>query len=230
MPNEKSTKHTPTVLVSACLLGIPCRYDGKSKPNDLVLAHNQDFTYIPFCPECYGGLDTPRPPAEIQADGTVKTKEGVDVTAAYQKGAERAVSLCRDFKIDYAVLKSKSPACGVSSSYDGTFSHTLTARPGMAAAALQEAGIITFSEDTFDPQIILTPPSAHKGEHTMLYVTIETASCVGCGSCEAICPDVFTMNDHGVAQATPEVSAEHLSDVKDAMKMCPVNCIFVDED
>lgn len=64
----------------------------------------------------------------------------------------------------------------------------------------------------------------------MLYVTIETASCIGCGSCEAICPDVFTMNDHGVAQAISEVSADYLVDIKDALKMCPVHCIFMDED
>lgn len=63
-----------------------------------------------------------------------------------------------------------------------------------------------------------------------MYVTIETGSCVGCGSCEAICPAVFTMTDHGVAQATLEVDASHLKDIKDAIKMCPVNCIFLDEE
>lgn len=157
MTEKKSTNTTPTVLVSACLLGIPCRYDGKSKPNSHVIAHNQLFSYIPFCPECYGGLDTPRPPAEIQPDGSVKTEEGVDVTHAYQKGAKRAVALCQDFNIHYAVLKSKSPACGINTSYDGTFTHTLISRPGVAAAALQQAGIITFSEETFCPEIILTP-------------------------------------------------------------------------
>lgn len=230
MPKEKATNTTPTVLVSACLLGIPCRYDGNSKPNAHVLAHNQTFSYIPFCPECYGGLDTPRPPAEIQADGTVKTKEGTDVTHAYQKGAERAVTLCRDFNIHHAILKSKSPACGIDSSYDGTFTHTLIPRPGVAAAALQNAGIITFSEETFQPQKILSKHQSKEGDSPMLYVTIETASCVGCGSCEAICPDVFTMNDHGVAHAIAETTIEHLSDIKDAMKMCPANCIFVDED
>lgn len=230
MPNEKSTNTPTTILVSACLLGIPCRYDGKSKPNDRVLAHNQTFSYIPFCPECYGGLDTPRPAAEIQSDGSVKTKEGVDVTHAYQKGAARAVALCRDFNIHYAILKSKSPACGVTTSYDGTFTRTLVERPGVAAAALQKAGILTFSEDTFTPEKILNPHITNKGEQSMLYVTIETASCVGCGSCEAICPEVFTMNDHGVAHAVAETDHKHLADIKDAMKMCPANCIFVDED
>lgn len=149
MPNEKSTKSVPTVLVSACLLGIPCRYDGKSKPNERLLAYSPQFSYIPFCPECYGGLDTPRPPAEIQANGTVINKEGTDVTAAYQAGAQRAVALCRDFQINHAILKSKSPACGINMTYDGTFTGTLIARPGIAADALQKAGIMTFSEETF---------------------------------------------------------------------------------
>lgn len=230
MPNEKSTKSVPTVLVSACLLGIPCRYDGKSKPNERLLACSPQFSYIPFCPECYGGLDTPRPPAEIQADGTVMNKEGTDVTAAYQAGAQRAVALCKDFQINYAILKSKSPACGINMTYDGTFTGTLIARPGIAADALQKAGILTFSEETFSPQKILCTDCSDKGESPMLYVTIETASCIGCGSCEAICPDVFTMNDHGVAQAISEVSADYLVDIKDALKMCPVHCIFMDED
>lgn len=229
MPNETSTKPTPTVLVSACLLGIPCRYDGKAKPNEDVIKHSRDYCYIPFCPECYGGLDTPRPPAEIQADGSVMTEEGVDVTAAYQKGAERAVSLCRDFHIDFAILKSKSPACGVHSSYDGHFTRTLIARPGVCARALMDAGISVYSEDDPEafPKSILD--STKKGASPM-YVTVEAGSCVGCGSCEAICPDVFSMNDHGVVQATLEVDPSHLSDVKDAIKMCPVNCIFLDEE
>lgn len=157
MPNDNPIKKPITVLVSACLLGIPCRYDGESKPNSTVLARNNDFSYIPFCPECYGGLATPRPPAEIQPDGSVKTVEGVDVTEAYARGAERAVALCRDFHIDYAILKSKSPACGVASSYDGTFTRTLIPRPGVAARALLDAGVTVFSEENFDPALITNP-------------------------------------------------------------------------
>lgn len=152
MSENNPTKKAPAmVLVSACLLGVACRYDGESKPSESILAFNRDFSFIPFCPEAYGGLSTPRPPAEIQPDGRVVNAEGEDVTAAYEAGAERAVMLCRDFHIHYAILKSRSPACGPTSSYDGTFTRTLCPRPGCAARALQEAGVTVFSEEDFDP-------------------------------------------------------------------------------
>ena len=155
MNDDKPTKKNPTmVLVSACLLGIACRYDGESKPNERILSYNREFSFIPFCPETYGGLSTPRVPAEIQADGRVVNAEGTDVTAAYQAGAERAVTLCKDFHIHYAILKSRSPACGPENSYDGTFSHTLIQRPGCAAKALMDAGITVFSDENFDHSLI----------------------------------------------------------------------------
>lgn len=155
MANVASTKKKPTmILVSACLLGVACRYDGKSKPNARILAYNHDFSLIPFCPETYGGLATPRPAAEIQPDGRVVNCEGADVTAAYQSGAARAVALCRDFHIHYAILKSRSPACGPDSSYDGSFTRTLIARPGCAAQALADAGVTVFSDENFDASLI----------------------------------------------------------------------------
>lgn len=159
MKNDTSTKKKPTmVLVSACLLGVACRYDGESKPNAAILSHNRDFAFIPFCPETYGGLATPRPPAEIQPDGRVVNRDGEDVTAAYAAGAERAVTLCHDFQIHYAVLKSRSPACGPESSYDGSFTHTLCKRPGCMAKALMEAGVTVFSEENFDSSAITDEP------------------------------------------------------------------------
>ena len=142
-----------TVLVSSCLLGVKCRYDGACKPNEKILAHKSDFVFIPFCPECYGGLPTPRPPAEIQADGHVVNRLGEDVTEAYQKGAQQAVTLCRDFKMNYAILKSRSPACGLSS-YDGTFSGTLVDRPGICAQALMDSGVTVISDEDFDPSLL----------------------------------------------------------------------------
>lgn len=151
MNDDKQTKKNPTmVLVSACLLGVACRYDGESKPNERILSYNRQFSFIPFCPETYGGLTTPRVPAEIQPDGRVVNAEGEDVSAAYQTGAEQAVTLCRDFHIRYAILKSRSPACGPENSYDGTFTHTLIQRPGCAAKALMDAGVTVFSDEEFD--------------------------------------------------------------------------------
>lgn len=151
---NEGTKPPQMVLVSACLLGVKCRYDGACKPNDHVLSHKGRFVYIPFCPECYGGLPTPRAAAEIQPDGRVVNNLGTDVTEAYQKGAAQAVTLCRDFKINYAILKSRSPACGPDSSYDGTFTRTLVARPGLCAQALMDHGVTVFSEESFDPSLL----------------------------------------------------------------------------
>ena len=156
MKKNPSTKKKPIpILVSACLLGIKCRYDGASKPHAAVLSHDRAFAYIPFCPECDGGLPTPRPPAECQPDGRVVNREGKDVTAAYQKGAAHAVTICKDFNIHYAILKSKSPSCGPTSRYDGSFTRTLIEQPGIAAQALREAGITIFSENDFDASKIV---------------------------------------------------------------------------
>ena len=80
MNDEQPTKKNPTmVLVSACLLGVACRYDGESKPNERILSYNREYSFIPFCPETFGGLSTPRLPAEIQPDGRVINSEGEDV-------------------------------------------------------------------------------------------------------------------------------------------------------
>ena len=156
MKKNLSTKKKPIpILVSACLLGIKCRYDGASKPNATVVSKDRTFAYIPFCPECDGGLPTPRPPAECQPDGRVINSEGKDVTAAYHKGAAHAVTICKDFDIHYAILKSKSPSCGPTSRYDGSFTRTLVTQPGIAAQALQEAGITVFSETDFDAEKIV---------------------------------------------------------------------------
>ena len=86
-----------TILVSACLLGTPCRYDGKSKPHRLVQAFLKasHARVIPICPEVMGGLLTPRPPAEIQPDGRVRTQSGLDVTDAYDQGAEKVLHLAQ---------------------------------------------------------------------------------------------------------------------------------------
>ena len=98
-----------TILVSACLLGCPCRYDGKSKPNDAVLALMEQHTLIPICPEQMGGLATPRVPAERRGDG-VFTETGGDVTAQYRRGAEEALRLAKLYGCTHAILKERSPS------------------------------------------------------------------------------------------------------------------------
>ena len=135
------------ILVSQCLLGEPCRYDGQSKP---VLALEQlrraGHVLIPACPEVLGGLSTPRPPAELQADGRVVNREGTDVTAQYELGARRSLDLAEAHGCRYAVLKAKSPSCGSQMIYDGTFSGTLIPGQGVAAQLLAQAGIQVVEE------------------------------------------------------------------------------------
>ena len=133
------------ILVSACLLGVCCRYDGNSKPCQAVMDLAKEHELIPVCPEQLGGLPTPRPPAEIQG-GRVINREGRDVTAQYQKGAEEAARLVRLLGCDCAILKARSPSCGSGQVYDGSFSGTLVPGDGIAAGTLKTLGVRVISE------------------------------------------------------------------------------------
>lgn len=136
------------VLVSACLAGRNCRYDGGNcRATALGIG---DHEAVLFCPEEAGGLPTPRLPAEIVGgDGAdvlaglaqVVTASGEDVTAAYLAGARQALSLCQREGIERALLKRRSPSCGASAVYDGTFSHTLRPGQGVTAALLSRHGV-----------------------------------------------------------------------------------------
>ena len=133
------------VLVSACLLGVSCRYDGQSKAYPLVEELCRRHEVVPVCPEQLGGLPTPRVPAERRA-GQVMTKEGGDVTAQYLRGAAEAVRLARKLGCTVAILKERSPSCGSGEIYDGSFTGTLSAGFGTAAEALRVAGIRVMGE------------------------------------------------------------------------------------
>lgn len=133
------------ILVSACLLGLRCRYDGRSKPNEAVLKLREGHTLIPVCPEQLGGLPTPRAPSEWQGE-VIHNSDGEDVTAQYLRGAEEAVKLAALFDCHAAILKERSPACGHGEIYDGTFTNTLTKGDGAAARALREAGVSVYGE------------------------------------------------------------------------------------
>lgn len=131
------------ILVSACLLGIPCRFDGKSKEYDIAPIMSHDI--VPFCPECYGGLPIPRAPSEI-LNRRVVSSIGTDVTKQFQKGAQSAVLLCQKLGIRYALLKSKSPSCGSGQIYDGTFGKILIDGDGITAEALKKIGVRVYAE------------------------------------------------------------------------------------
>lgn len=138
------------ILVSACLLGVRCRYDGGDNLAPQVVSGAAHCCLVPVCPETLGGLGTPRPPAElVGGDGTdvlagqarVVTREGRDVTHAFLRGAEEALKVARVVGAGEAWLKARSPSCGVTCVYDGTFSRRLRPGPGVTAALLLREGI-----------------------------------------------------------------------------------------
>lgn len=139
------------LLVSACLLGQPCRYDGSSKPHEAVMGLREQFCCIPVCPEVLGGLSTPREPSEI-CGACVLSRTGQNVSAAYHAGAEAALALAKAHHCRYAVLKERSPSCGHDLIYDGSFTKTLKAGHGITAALLMKNDIRVFGESEL-PQL-----------------------------------------------------------------------------
>ena len=133
------------ILVSACLLGIGCRYDGKHKADEAVLRLREKYNLIPVCPEIFGGLPTPRTPSERVGD-RVMMKDGTDVTENFERGAVEAYELCKIYNIKTAVLKERSPSCGAGEIYDGTFTHTRIPGDGTASALLKANGIEIYGE------------------------------------------------------------------------------------
>lgn len=133
------------ILMSACLLGTACRYDGNSQTNMDALALLKQHTVIPICPELFGGLPTPREPSERQGDRVV-SKSGTDVTAEYHRGAAEALRLAKLYGCQLAVLKDRSPSCGCGFIYDGSFSGTLTDGDGITAELLKRNGIQVVGE------------------------------------------------------------------------------------
>jgi len=137
------------ILVSACLLGMRVRYDGQSKPVDSVIALMNEHELIPVCAEVFGGLPTPRVPAE-RAGERVIAKDGGDVTEQYVRGAEEIARLARLYGCTHAILKEKSPSCGKGRIYDGTHTGTLTDGNGVLAETLMKMGVKVVGESEID--------------------------------------------------------------------------------
>ena len=153
----KQNAQTP-ILISACLLGVACRYAGLSKPLDTEIIEKlrKEYHLIPVCPEVMGGLPTPRIPAEISSDGKVFRQDGVDVSENYIRGAKEALRLAEIFQCDTALLKEKSPSCGAGKIYDGSFSKTLTEGNGISAELLQKNGIRIVGESKIFSEKLLS--------------------------------------------------------------------------
>ena len=147
------------ILISACLLGINCQYNGENDLNQKLLEFLKDKgDFIVVCPEVLGGLSIPRDGSEIiDGDGQdvntgkakVKSIKGNDVTKEFLKGAQRVLKIAKENKVDLAILKAKSPSCGVGSIYDGTFSRKLIEGDGVTAALLRKNGIKVMTEKNF---------------------------------------------------------------------------------
>ena len=136
-----------TLLVSACLLGEKCKYNGgdNALPEKTLRALRSQYRLIPVCPETAGGLPIPREPAERQGERVV-SQSGRDVTAQYRSGAVFALRLARENACDTALFKERSPSCGSGEIYDGSFSHTVIAGDGVAAEALKQEGVAVLGE------------------------------------------------------------------------------------
>lgn len=135
------------ILVSACLLGEKCRYNAEAKPNEKIIGLNKKYNTVAVCPEMLGGLETPRPPAEIK-NGRVIARNGKDVTKMFETGAEKALEIAKNNNCKAAILKAKSPSCGKGVVYDGSFSGKLICGDGVTAKLLEKNDIFIVDENS----------------------------------------------------------------------------------
>ncbi len=134
------------IIVSACLADVRCRYDGTAKPCDEVIRLVAEGKAVPVCPEQLGGLPTPRVPAEIRGDRVI-TRDGVDVTEAFRRGAQETLKLAKLVDAKAALLKARSPSCGSGKIYDGSFSGKLVDGDGVFADLCKINGIDVKTEE-----------------------------------------------------------------------------------
>lgn len=142
------------LLVSACLFGENCKYNGTNNKNEDVIALRDKFDIVPVCPECFGELPIPREPAELIADAVV-TKSGADVTKQFVDGAEKTLYIAKECNASVALLKENSPSCGCGKIYDGTFSKKLIDGNGITADLLIKNDIQVFGESRINKLVEL---------------------------------------------------------------------------
>ncbi|MFW6008755.1 MAG: DUF523 domain-containing protein [archaeon] len=138
------------IIISACLAGVNCKYNGENNKNDKALQLVNKGKAIILCPEILGGLDIPRIPCEIveiNNKSRVINKKGIDKTTEFYKGAKKTLEIAKIIGANKAILKSKSPSCGVGKIYDGSFSGKLVDGNGITADLLIENGIEVISDN-----------------------------------------------------------------------------------
>lgn len=141
------------LLISACLMGIGCRYDGGRVKKIDVKRLEERYELIPICPEIYGGLKTPRTPSERIGE-RVMMKDGTDVTENFMRGAEECYNIALALGCELALLKEKSPSCGKGKIYDGSFTGTLTDGDGVACELFKRMGITVYGESELDKLLL----------------------------------------------------------------------------
>ncbi len=134
------------ILISLCLVGIDCKYNGGNNLIDQLDELKQRYNLIPFCPEVTGGMPTPRLPVEI-VNGQVVNHLGEEFSQEFNKGAQEALKIAKLFNCKKAILQVRSPSCGYGRIYDGTFSGKLKEGNGITAALLEANGIEIFPSD-----------------------------------------------------------------------------------
>lgn len=141
-------KREETILVSACLMGINCKWNGENNLQEKLLELTKTCHVILVCPEQLGGLATPRNPAEVVTRNPIRImdQEGKDVTLSYVKGSGEVLKLVKLFSIKKAILKAKSPSCGNQEIYDGTFTKSLIPGEGVTTKLLKEHGVEVMNE------------------------------------------------------------------------------------
>ncbi len=134
------------IIVSACLLGENCKYNGKNNKNEKILDFLKDKDYIKICPEVMGGMSTPRLPSEISGERVINSS-GEDVTNFFLKGANEVLKIAKAHNPTLIILKAKSPSCGLGKIYDGSFSSTLIDGDGITAKILRASGYKVITEN-----------------------------------------------------------------------------------
>ena len=167
---------TMKIMVSACLLGQRCKYDGGHNHNERVIAFTEGHEVIPVCPEMAGGLSAPRLPCEI-VNGIVLNSAGENKDREFREGAAKCLELAKEKDIDLAILQPRSPSCGVGRVYDGTFSGRLINGNGVFASLLQENGFKVLNAD--DIRLLELQDLKFKDFHTKLIPTVDPDNVIG---------------------------------------------------
>jgi len=142
------------ILISACLLGRNVKYNGGNNLTGWLAEAYDSKYFLAVCPEVLAGFAIPRPPVEIQKDGSIHNKLGLDITREFLREVPILQDLVRKYKVHYAILKERSPSCGVAQIYDGSFSGVRISGQGVGTAALQRAGVTCYSEETLSREVL----------------------------------------------------------------------------